>query len=237
MPSRSCWTGTSGRSRSGAARTSRPCMRACGGRCPSRSRRWPWPATGCGPCSSRPGPRSRSRRGRGPGRWRCGAGNRRGTRGPSGARGRPWLSPYCGSPNRAGSGPSVADTGPGPVPGGPASAGSRSSPRPEVTAKSLMPRSIPTTAPVGGELLRVGDLDGEGDVPAPARVTGDRHRGRVDRAGSMPGQDQMNASGVSIFARNSAPSRYRNPDRVYSADWRPVRDLNPGSGPAWRRNW
>ena len=44
----------------------------------------------------------------------------------------------------------------------------------------------------------------------------------------MPGHDQVNASGVPIFARNSAPSRYRNPDRVYSADWRPVRDLNLG---------
>ena len=35
--------------------------------------------------------------------------------------------------------------------------------------------------------------------------------------GSMPGQDQMNASGVPIFARNRRPSRHRNPDRVYSA--------------------
>ena len=40
-------------------------------------------------------------------------------------------------------------------------------------------------------------------------------------AGSVPGQDHTNASGVSIFARNSAPSRYRNPDRVSSADGRP----------------
>ena len=47
-------------------------------------------------------------------------------------------------------------------------------------------------------------------------------------AGSMPGQDQVNSTGVPIFARNSRPSRYRNPDRVYSADWRPVRDFNLG---------
>jgi hypothetical protein len=47
-------------------------------------------------------------------------------------------------------------------------------------------------------------------------------------AGSIPGQDQVNASGASIFARYSAPSRYRNPDRVYSADCRPLRDLNRG---------
>ena len=37
-------------------------------------------------------------------------------------------------------------------------------------------------------------------------------------AGSMSGQDQVNASGVPILARHSAPSPYRNPDRVYSAD-------------------
>ena len=44
----------------------------------------------------------------------------------------------------------------------------------------------------------------------------------------MPGQDQVNASGVSIFARCRRPLRYRNPDRVYSADCRPCRDLNRG---------
>jgi len=47
-------------------------------------------------------------------------------------------------------------------------------------------------------------------------------------AGSMSGHDQVNSSGVSILARYSRPSRYRNPDRVYSADWRPLRDLNLG---------
>ena len=44
----------------------------------------------------------------------------------------------------------------------------------------------------------------------------------------MSGHDQANASGVSIFARHSRPSRYRNPERVYSADCRPFRDLNRG---------
>jgi hypothetical protein len=77
-------------------------------------------------------------------------------------------------------------------------------------------------------LLRVGCVDGEGDVPASA---GSRETVTVDGsidAGSIPGQDQTNASGVSILARNSAPSRYRNPDRVNSADCRPVRDLYLG---------
>ena len=46
-------------------------------------------------------------------------------------------------------------------------------------------------------------------------------------AGSMPGQDQVNASGAPIFARYRRPSRHRNPDRVYSAR-RPFRDLNRG---------
>ena len=35
----------------------------------------------------------------------------------------------------------------------------------------------------GRERLGVGDVDGERDVPAAARVTGHRHRGRVDRGG------------------------------------------------------
>jgi hypothetical protein len=51
--------------------------------------------------------------------------------------------------------------------------------------------------------------------------------GSID-AGSTSGQDHVNTSGVSIFARKSAPSRHRNPDRVYSADCRPCRDLNRG---------
>ena len=46
----------------------------------------------------------------------------------------------------------------------------------------------------GGELLRVGYVDGEGDVPASARVTGHRHRRRVDRRrvhiGPGPGERQ-----------------------------------------------
>jgi hypothetical protein len=51
--------------------------------------------------------------------------------------------------------------------------------------------------------------------------------GSID-AGSMSGHDHVNFSGASVFARNSAPSRYRNPDRVYSADCRLSRDLYLG---------
>ena len=47
-------------------------------------------------------------------------------------------------------------------------------------------------------------------------------------AGSMSGHDHTNASGASIFARNSRPSRYRNAGPGVLADWRPVRDLNRG---------
>ena len=50
-----------------------------------------------------------------------------------------------------------------------------------VTAKSLMPRSTPAMAPAAGKLGGLGHLDGEGDVPAAARVAGDRHRARVER--------------------------------------------------------
>ena len=47
-------------------------------------------------------------------------------------------------------------------------------------------------------------------------------------AGSMSGHDQANSSGASVLARNRRPSRYRNPERVYSADCRPLRDLYRG---------
>ena len=97
----------------------------------------------------------------------------------------------------------------------------------EVTAKSLMPRSTPTALPVAGSC--------SGSAASTAKETyqrphGSRETVTVDGsidAGSMSGHDQANASGVSILARNSAPSRYRNPDRVNSADCRPVRDLIP----------
>jgi hypothetical protein len=50
--------------------------------------------------------------------------------------------------------------------------------------------------------------------------------------GSAPvgsGRDQTTASGAVIFARCSWPPRYRNPDRVYSAEARDFfRDLNLG---------
>jgi hypothetical protein len=44
----------------------------------------------------------------------------------------------------------------------------------------------------------------------------------------MLGHDHVQASGESVLARRSLPSRYRNPDRVYSADCLPARDLNRG---------
>ena len=99
---------------------------------------------------------------------------------------------------------------------------------PEVTAKSLMPKSTRATAPVAGSC--------SGSATSTAKETYQRPHGSLEtvtvdgsmEAGSMPGQDQVNASGVPIFARNNRPSRYRNPDRVYSADCRPVRDLNRG---------
>jgi hypothetical protein len=50
--------------------------------------------------------------------------------------------------------------------------------------------------------------------------------------GSAPvgsGRDQTTAGGAVIFARCSWPPRYRNPDRVYSAEARDFfRDLNLG---------
>ena len=52
----------------------------------------------------------------------------------------------------------------------------------------------------------------------------------------MSGQDQVNASGLSNFARYRQPSRHRNPDRVYSADCRPFRDLNRGYRARFAKN-
>jgi hypothetical protein len=85
---------------------------------------------------------------------------------------------------------------------------------------------------------------GSGAGVSTANVTYQRPHGSRDTvtvvgsmvAGSMPGQDQVNASGASIFARNRAPSRHRNPDRVYSADCRPFRDLNRGYRARWAKN-
>ena len=51
--------------------------------------------------------------------------------------------------------------------------------------------------------------------------------GSID-AGSMSGHDQANSSGVLVLARNRRPARYRKPERVYSADWRPLRDFYRG---------
>src|SRR6266480_2707836 len=91
-----------------------------------------------------------------------------------------------------------------------------------------MPMSTPTTA------LVVGICPGSATSTAKEtyqRPHGSRETVTVDgssAAGSMSGQDQMNSSGVSILARISLPSRYRNPERVYSADWRLLRDLYRG---------
>ena len=160
------------------------------GRCPTRSQRSPWPACGCGPCSSQPGPRSRSRHGRGPGGcWPCG-GNRCGRRGPSGAPGQPWPWPWPGSRTRAGSGTDAAGSGPGSVPGGPGWRGLAIFSPPEVTAKSLMPRSTPTALPAAGSC--------SGSATSTAKETYQRPQGSRETvtvdgsidAGSIPGQDQ-----------------------------------------------
>ena len=62
------------------------------------------------------------------------------------------------------------------------------------------------------------------------RPAGSRLTVTVD--GSAPSgrdRDQTTASGPVIFARCSWPPRYRNPDRVYSAEARDFfRDLNLG---------
>src|SRR2546429_8436296 len=91
-----------------------------------------------------------------------------------------------------------------------------------------MPMSTPTTALVAG--ICPGSATSTAKEPY-QRPHGSRETVTVDgssAAGSMSGQDQMNSSGVSILARISLPSRYRNPERVYSADWRLLRGLYRG---------
>ena len=91
-----------------------------------------------------------------------------------------------------------------------------------------MPRSTPTTVPAAGSCT--------GSATSTAKETYQRPQGSLETvtvvgsidAGSMSGQDQVNSSGVLILARNRRPSRYRNPERVYSADCRPLRDLYRG---------
>ena len=78
------------------------------------------------------------------------------------------------------------------------------------------------------EAAGIGDVHGEGDVPAPARIPGDRHRGRVDRRRVDARPRPHEASGVLILARNSARRGTGTPERVYSADCRPLRDLYRG---------
>ena len=86
----------------------------------------------------------------------------------------------------------------------------------EVTAKSLMPRSTPTTAPVAGSCT--------GSATSTAKETYQRPHGSLETvtvvglidAASTSGQDQVNASGASILARNrlSWPSGRRWPGEV-----------------------
>src|SRR6185312_10456386 len=97
-----------------------------------------------------------------------------------------------------------------------------------VTAKSLIPRSTPTAWPAVGSC--------SGSATSTSKETDQRPHGSRETvtvdgpipAGSMSGHDHTNPRGVSILARNNCPSRYRNPERVYSADCRPVRDLYRG---------
>jgi hypothetical protein len=82
---------------------------------------------------------------------------------------------------------------------------------------ALVPGQVPRPA---CQPPRVRDL-------LPVAGDGEFRDAQVD-AGSMSGQDQVKASGVLILARNRRPWRYRNPERVYSADCRPLRDLYRG---------
>jgi hypothetical protein len=91
-----------------------------------------------------------------------------------------------------------------------------------------MPRSTPAARPASGS--------GAGSAVSTAKETYQRPSGSREtvtvvgsiEAGSMSGHDHVKASGEPVLARRSLPSRYRNPDRVYSADCRPARDLNRG---------
>ena len=65
-----------------------------------------------------------------------------------------------------------------------------------------------------GKLLRVSGVNGERDVPAPARVRETVTVVGSSVAGSMSGHDHTNASGAVVLASRSAPSRMENADRV-----------------------
>ena len=196
---------------------------------PARSRGWPWPACGCGSCSWRRGLRWRSRHGRGP------AGRRgaveevsAGRAGPCGARGRPSPSPWPGSRNRAGSGRACRWYR-ARAPARRASFWGLGIFSPSlVMAKSLRPRSIPITVPVAGKLFRAGGVNGEGNVPASARIPGDGHRrwvkGGRDRC---PAMTTRTPAGVLVLASRSTPPRMENAARVYVADCLAVAGLEP----------
>jgi hypothetical protein len=105
-----------------------------------------------------------------------------------------------------------------------------------VTAKSVIPRSTPAPRPVAGRASGLGMSTANETYQRPHGSRGTVTVVGSMMAGSMPGQDQANASGVSIFARYRCPSRHRNPDRVYSAHCRPFRDLNRGYRARWAKN-
>jgi hypothetical protein len=96
----------------------------------------------------------------------------------------------------------------------------------ERVTRDVMPASMPTaeSASACGSIVSSTRID-TNQRPAASRDT-------VTVDGSAPGgsgRDQRMSSGPLIFASHSWPSRQRNADRVYSADWRDLRrDLNRG---------
>ena len=84
----------------------------------------------------------------------------------------------------------------------------------EVTAKSLIPRSIPATAPVAGRC--------SGSATSTANETYQRPHGSRETVTvvgsslvtSAPGHDHTKASGSVVFASHSTPSFMRKADRV-----------------------
>jgi hypothetical protein len=93
-------------------------------------------------------------------------------------------------------------------------------------ARDVIPASTPTTEwPAGSGPAAHSHSSDTNQRPAGSRLT-------VTVDGSAPsgsGRDHTTDSGPVIFARCSWPSRYRNADRVYSAEARDFfRDLNLG---------
>src|ERR1035438_8872894 len=92
--------------------------------------------------------------------------------------------------------------------------------------RDVIPASMPTTESPAG----IGPTAHWHSSDTNQRPAGSRLTVTVDGAApSGSGRDHTTASGAVIFARYSWPSRYRNADRVYSADARDFfRDLNRG---------